>query len=257
MVSKEELQRGLKTKTFGRKVFVFDTIDSTNACAKTLAEAGTEEGSVVFADYQTAGRGRMGRSWSGEPGANVLFSIILRPSLPKEKAGFLTFFSAVCVARAVERAIDQPLECKWPNDLILNGRKCCGILLENSIQQDMVECSIVGIGLNVNQENFEGLGERATSLRKEMGKEFDRRKIFQSVLVEMDSFYEEVRVGNFERTLKEWNTRCTMFGHPVSVTQSDRLISGIAVELSPDGGLVLETAKGRSTFYAGDVTMAH
>lgn len=256
MFSKDELTAGLKTRIIGKKLFVFDSIDSTNACAKTLAEAGTEEGSVVISEFQTQGRGRQGRPWKAEPESNLLFSTLLRPRLSKEQAGILTFFAAVSVANAVERLTGQPVECKWPNDLMLNGKKLCGILLENSVQKDSIAYSVIGIGLNVNQKSFDNdLASSATSLFKETGKRLDRKKIFQSALAEMDQFYEDIQKGKFESILKQWNSRCSMFGHPVSIRQGDTTISGNAVGLSPDGGLIVKTPEQTITLYAGDVSL--
>lgn len=257
MYSKKELLHGLNTKTFGKKLFVFESIDSTNTCAKTLAQAGTEEGTVVISDVQTNGRGRQGRPWISQEGTGVLFSVILRPLLPNEKAGFLAFFAAVSVARAVEAATGFDAECKWPNDVLLGGKKCCGLLLENSVQNDRIESSILGIGLNVNQRVFEGdLAGRATSLRIETGKEFDRIRLVRELLLELESAYKRIKEGQFDWVLDQWNSRCRMFGRPVSLLHANRTISGIAVALSADGGLVLETPRGRTTYYAGDVTMS-
>jgi BirA family transcriptional regulator, biotin operon repressor / biotin---[acetyl-CoA-carboxylase] ligase len=256
-LSKEELSDGLKTKVIGKRLFVFDSIDSTNACAKTLAEAGTEEGSVVISEFQTQGRGRQGHEWKAEPRTNLLFSTLLRPQLPKEKIGILTFFAAVSVARAIERLTGRPVECKWPNDLMLNGKKLCGILLENSVQKDSIAYSVIGVGLNVNQEQFDAeLESVATSLSRETGKPLDRKKVFQYALREMDNLYGDIQCGKFETILSSWNERCSMFGRPVSVTQAGTTISGKAVGLSADGGLVVETQENTVTLYAGDVHLA-
>ncbi|MCI0708513.1 MAG: biotin--[acetyl-CoA-carboxylase] ligase [Ignavibacteriae bacterium] len=256
MYSKEELLEGLKTTVVGRKLFLFDSIDSTNACAKTLAEADMEEGAVVFADFQTEGRGRLGRSWLSEPGNNLLFSCIFRPSLSKERAGLMTFFAAVSAAKAIETMTHQIVECKWPNDLLLGGKKCCGILLENSFTQDGMTHSVVGIGVNVNQEKFEqSLQTKATSLKQVARKKIDRKELFQAMLYELETQYGNVVKGNFDFILNEWNRRCTMFGKTANVVREGGTITGKALELSPDGGLVLETATGTEIVYAGDVTV--
>ena len=126
MFSKEELHSGLSTRIFGKKIFTYDSIDSTNACAKTLASTGAEEGTVVIAEYQTAGRGRLGRTWQAESGSNLLFSVIIRPTLEINKIGLLPFFAAAGVALALETVTGTRCECKWPNDVLLHGKKCCG-----------------------------------------------------------------------------------------------------------------------------------
>ena len=256
MYSKEELQDGLDTKVVGTKLFVFDSIDSTNTCAKALAEAGMEEGSVVFTDFQTNGRGRLGRSWLSEPGKNLLFSCILRPAVSKEQSGMLTFFAATGVARALESITKINVECKWPNDLLLQGKKCCGILLENSFGKEQLEYSVVGIGINVNQHEFQNdVGSKATSLARVLNAEVDRKKLFQSVLRELDALYADARLARFSRIFLEWNNRCAMFGHEVSVAREGATITGKALGLNSDGGLVLETPGGKEIVYAGDVTV--
>jgi BirA family biotin operon repressor/biotin-[acetyl-CoA-carboxylase] ligase len=256
MISKESVLKGLKTKVVGKKLFVFESIDSTNACAKTLAETGTPEGTIVVSDYQSAGRGRLGRSWISEPGTNLLFSVVLRPILKKESAAILTFYSAVFIARALERISGHAIECKWPNDLLLNGKKCCGILLENSFLQDRFDFSVIGIGINVNQTSFpDDLGNRATSLLKELGHTFDRTRLLQELLREADVLLPSIKKGDVPTIMDEWNSRCLMFGKPVTITHGDNCVSGTALRLDAEGGLVINTPSGPSTFYAGDVTI--
>ncbi len=256
MISKESVLKGLKTQVVGKKLFVFESIDSTNACAKTLAETGTPEGTVVVADFQTSGRGRLGRPWISEPGANLLFSIVLRPTLKKESAGILTFFSAVFIARALERISGHVIECKWPNDILLNGKKCCGILLENSFLQDRFDFSVVGIGINVNQLSFQDdFSDRATSLFKELKHKFDRAELLQELLRGADTLLPSVQRGDVQTIMEEWNSRCSMFGKPVTIAHGEECISGTALRLDSEGGLVINTKAGQSTFYAGDVTI--
>jgi len=256
MYSKEELLSGLKTSVVGKKIFVFESIDSTNTCAKTLAESAVEEGSVVFSEYQTDGRGRFGRSWLSEPGQNLLFSAILRPPLQQEQAGLLTFYAAVSVVRALEGFTQLQLECKWPNDVLIGGKKCCGILLENSFSNNRLEHSVVGVGVNVNQNAFPDNGlSNATSLARELEKKIDRKKLFQHILRELDLLYDDVQHGNFSRILQEWNMRCNMFGRKVQILREGATTNGKALGLHVDGGLVVETSGGREIVYAGDVTV--
>jgi BirA family biotin operon repressor/biotin-[acetyl-CoA-carboxylase] ligase len=256
MLSKELLQERLQTRLFGRKLFVFETIDSTNACAKTLARAGTDEGAVVIAEYQSEGKGRLGRRWQADPHENLLFSVILRPSLPRTSAGFLTFFASVALARAIDDACRCATECKWPNDLLLHGRKICGILLENSIDGGVIDYSVVGIGLNVNQTTFpESLERQAGSLRSILGRPVDRIELLARILRSLEQSYTDVRQGSFDKLLAEWTSRCTMFGREVTVSQDDAVVTGKAVGLNDDGGLLLQTSSGRRTIYAGDISL--
>jgi BirA family biotin operon repressor/biotin-[acetyl-CoA-carboxylase] ligase len=256
MYSKEELSRGLETSIVGTKIFVFETIDSTNACARILGDTGTEEGAVIVADFQTSGRGRLGRAWIAAPGENLLLSVLLRPRVSIANAGLLTLFASVGIARAIERHIEEPVECKWPNDLLLHGKKICGILLENLFQKSEVSYAVVGAGINVNQLVFpDEISERGTSLAIETGRSFDRKKLLQAILSELDALYPPVQQGDFDAIVPEWIRRCTMFGKPVTVQQQDHTMSGIARRLNHDAGLVIETATGLQTVYAGDVSV--
>jgi len=258
MFSKDEVSRGLETLVVGKRVFVFESIDSTNQCAKTLADTGAVDGTVVVADHQTSGRGRQGRTWESPPNSNLLLSIILRLPAEKQDAGLLTFLAAVSVARALEAVTSLHVECKWPNDLLLNGKKCCGILLENSFQGGRLLYSVVGVGININQAEFPGtLKNVATSIAVETGKLHERLEILRAILRSFDSLYREMHNSGFDRILREWNSRCTMFGRRVALESADRPVAGIAVGLSPDGGLVLQTSEGERVVHAGDIsTMA-
>jgi BirA family transcriptional regulator, biotin operon repressor / biotin---[acetyl-CoA-carboxylase] ligase len=256
MYSEQELQRSLTTKVFGRKLFVYESLDSTNRCAKAFASKGAEEGTVVIADIQTAGRGRFGRTWLAEPGSSILFSVVLRPAFCKEKIGLLSYFAAAGIALAVEPLTGIPFECKWPNDILINGRKFCGILMESTFQKNELDYIIIGIGINVNQMNFPGeLEGKATSLRKECGREFDRKSLICTILSSLESLYGDVQKGDFNTVLREWKTRATLFRNQITLTQADARIDGIAVGLADDGGLILETKTGTRVFYAGDVSI--
>jgi BirA family biotin operon repressor/biotin-[acetyl-CoA-carboxylase] ligase len=257
MYTEEEFKRGLTTQVFGRHLFIYDSIDSTNIQAKTFANEGAEEGTVVIADHQTAGRGRFGRTWLAESGSSLLFSVILRPTFSMDKIGLLPFFAAVGIAKAVETVTGMQCECKWPNDILLHERKCCGILMESTSQQIKLDYVIIGIGLNVNQKIFFGdLEGKATSLRSEYGKEFDRKKMFCQIMSSLESRYTDVRKGDFHTVLMEWKERATIFGKRITLTQASGVIDGIAIALAADGGLVVETESCQRVFHAGEVTIA-
>jgi BirA family biotin operon repressor/biotin-[acetyl-CoA-carboxylase] ligase len=257
MYTEEELKKGLTTQVFGRKLFIYDSIDSTNAYAKTIANKGAKEGTIVIADHQTAGRGRFGRTWLAESGSSLLFSIIIRPTFNKDKSGLLSFFAAAGIALAVENVTGVQCECKWPNDILLNERKFCGILMESTFQKNKLDYIIIGIGLNVNQKNFLGdLASKATSLSRECGKEIDRRNVFCKIMSSLESLYIDVSRGDFNAVLMEWKSRATIFGKQITLTQAATVIDGIASNLASDGGLVVETKTGQHVFYAGEVTLA-
>src|SRR5512140_1081597 len=150
MYTAEALRKGLKTDHFGRKIYTFETIDSTNNCARALAGCWAEEGTVIIAEQQTAGRGRLGRSWEANPNENLTFSIILRPTISPDAVNLLPLSVAVAVSEAIEKLTGMRPECKWPNDLLLDGKKVAGILLEGSVTQSKVDWIVIGVGVNVN-----------------------------------------------------------------------------------------------------------
>lgn len=254
MYTKEELLNGLKTESFGKKVYIYDTIDSTNNCAKMLAGYGAKEGTVVIADYQSAGRGRQGRNWQSEPGKNLLFSIVLKPKLEVNQVGLLTYFIAVGTAIAVEEITSLPCECKWPNDLLMNGKKFCGILIESSFQNFSLDYAVAGVGINVNQKVFNHeIVKKATSLLIETNREFEIKNTFQKIMETLEMLNEDVKNNKFDRILNEWKKRTKLFGMEITISDNGTLFKGTAVDITYDGGLIISTDNKQSIHYSGDV----
>ena len=257
MLSKNELQYKLNTTVIGKKIFLFESIDSTNVCAKTLAEAGCEEGTVVAAEMQTAGKGRLGRTWISESGTNLLFSLVLRPNIKAEQAGLLSLLAAAATSAAIEEAVNIKTTCKWPNDLLLNGKKCCGILLESSLTPAAVNYAIIGIGLNVNQTQFDSeLETRATSLKIAGCKDIDRIVLLRTILEHLDRNYMLVQQNKWNAILKSWRQRATMLGSEITIAHNSKPVQGIARDITDNGGLILETASGTQIFYDGETTLS-
>ncbi|MEE9225492.1 MAG: biotin--[acetyl-CoA-carboxylase] ligase [Bacteroidota bacterium] len=255
-MKEKDLKQGLRAKILGQKIYFFEALDSTNNCAKALASCETPEGAVVYSEFQTQGRGRMGRMWTAAPGENLLFTVILRPNLDAEQANLLAFLAAVSVAEAVESLTDLPVEVKWPNDLLTRGKKFCGILSEASFKGEKLDFVVIGIGINVNQIDFPNeLGLTATSLKRELARKIDRVKLFQEVLSRLEKNYLEAKEGKLDDVLHEWGTRCTMFNREIAIDQQGRILKGVALRLARDGGLVLETDGKQVTVLAGDVTV--
>ncbi len=252
---KEALQKGLSTRAFGRKLFVFSEIDSTNVCARTLAEVGNPEGTVVIADYQTAGRGRLGRVWSAEPRANLLLSVILRPA-DRLPAWHMSYLVSEAVARAVHQTIGIPVASKWPNDLLTDGKKFCGILLETMATSEGT-AYVAGVGINVNQDHFPSeLTSSATSLKLATGSDVDRVSLFQSLMSSLEGLYDEAGRDAGAEMMRSWMDRCTTFGRSVQVRGGGPAIDGTALGLSDDGGLLVQHGDRMTTVYAGDVTIS-
>jgi BirA family biotin operon repressor/biotin-[acetyl-CoA-carboxylase] ligase len=250
------LRKGLGKMKFGSKIYSFDTIDSTNNCAKALAGCWAEEGTVVLAESQTAGRGRLGRPWIAKPHENLIFSVVLRPNLPAEGLNLLPLYAAAALAEAIERETKLKVECKWPNDLLIGGRKTAGILLEGSLKENSLDYVVLGIGINVNQTVFpDELKLKATSLRLSCGKEIDRVRLLRSVLRSLESRYVELMKKGFNSILPSWLSRSTMINKEIAISQAGVVFSGIVKGLSPDGALILQSNGTEKTFFAGDVTI--
>ncbi len=256
MFTEETLQKGLKTQRFGNKIYTFETIDSTNNCARALAGCWAEEGTVIIAEQQTAGKGRLGRVWQANPQENLTFSLILRPSISPESINLLPLYVAVAVAEAVEKTTGLKVECKWPNDLLIGGKKFAGILLEGSVKQNVVEHIVIGIGINVNQQKFSSeLEHRATSLRIASKKELDRTELFRKILYSLEKHYQDFVAKGFQTVLPHWLSYSSMVNKQISVSQQGNVFSGIVKGISTDGGLVLESNGVKQTLFAGDVTV--
>jgi BirA family biotin operon repressor/biotin-[acetyl-CoA-carboxylase] ligase len=256
MLSEQFLRKGLKTRVFGNKIYSFDSIDSTNNCAKAVAGCGASEGTVVIAEQQTAGKGRLGRLWEANPNENLMFSVVLRPKTAADALNLLPLYVAVAVSRAIERVTGLKVECKWPNDILYNGKKLAGILIEGSVKQNMVDYVVIGVGINVNQEKFDGeLSSKASSLRLESEKEVDRVSLFREILKGLEDDYKGFQNSGFQSVVPQWISRSTMINRPISVSQQGNIISGVVKGLSADGGLVLQTNGTEQTVFAGDVTV--
>jgi BirA family biotin operon repressor/biotin-[acetyl-CoA-carboxylase] ligase len=226
--------------------------------AKKLAEMDEPEGTVVIADYQSQGRGRFGRIWKAEPGENILMSIILRPTIPLEKFGILSLLTAISVSEAIEKNVDVKVTTKWPNDLLISGKKFCGILMEASITADKGDFVIIGIGVNVNQIRFpKEIQDYATSLSLATGKIYDRTIIVQDILRSFETDYVELNKSkNFDSIIERWKKRCDMFGKEITVIHSGKTITGKAIDVDEKGLLILEVENSKKIkLSSGDVTI--
>lgn len=243
----------------GREIRVFRETTSTSDVVERLAQDGLAEGVVVFAEAQTAGRGRLGRRWISPPGKGLWFSVLLRPPLRPPETTRLTLAAAVAVARAVRAQTGLAPEVKWPNDLLLRGRKFAGILTELSGEQDRVRHVVLGVGLDVNLVAADlppELRRLATSLRLELGRPLPRADLAVAVLRELDAVYAQVATPAFERLAEEWEGLCTTLGRPIEVALGTRRVRGRAEAVDPDGALLVRTEHGRlERITGGDVTV--
>jgi BirA family biotin operon repressor/biotin-[acetyl-CoA-carboxylase] ligase len=241
-----EVQRGLATESVGRDIRYFKEIGSTSDYAKGLAKEGAPEGTVVVAEVQTGGRGRMGREWVS-PVGGVWMSIILRPKLGPSEAQKITLICGVALARVLNRSYPLDARIKWPNDIHVKGKKVAGILTEMEAEMDAVNFVVVGIGINVNfgvQEFPEELREGATSIQEEVGEEVSRPELVRDVLQELERVYRDFSEGRFQDLMEEWKVLSSTLGKRVKILTRKEPMVGKAVGITKDGALVLEKEDG-------------
>jgi len=247
------------TRVVGRDIRVFKETGSTNDIAEKLARDGAAEGVVVFAESQTRGRGRLGRRWVSPAGKGLWFTVMLRPDLRPQAATQLTVVAATALARAIRAQTGLSPEIKWPNDVLLRGRKVAGILTELSAELDHVRWVLIGIGVDVNVTAAEfpaDLRKSATSLRQECGQPVDRAELAVGILRELDGDYARIGAGRFEAVADEWEELCSTLGRNVSIHVGDRRVAGRAESLDADGALLLRTQHGHiERIIGGDVTV--
>ena len=255
----EEVQTGLNTKIIGKNFSYYDTIDSTNRIAKELAAANAVDGTVVVAEQQFSGKGRLGRSFFSPKSKSILCSIILKPKFLPHEAAKCTLLTAVAVAKAMVR-FDLKPEIKWPNDILFDGRKVVGILTEISAEMSKVNYIIVGIGINVNidRDEFpEELRDIAASLCEMKGDKISRVEFFRAMLEEFDKLYIESNEAGFENILNQWRKYNITLGKKIRVLPagSDNEFSAIAEDIDSEGALIVKTDNGIEKVYAGDVSI--
>jgi BirA family biotin operon repressor/biotin-[acetyl-CoA-carboxylase] ligase len=251
------LSRLGKTKVVGRDIRVFEQTASTNDIIERLARDGVKEGVVVFAESQTKGRGRLGRKWLSPAKKGLWFSVLLRPELRPQQVTQLTVVSATALRRAIEEQTGLKAEIKWPNDILVQGKKVAGILTELSAELDRVKYVILGIGVdvNLNAADFPAeLRKTAGSLKAALGQAVSRPELAVTVLRKLDEDYVRLCDGRFEALANEWEKHCATLGHRVAIRMGDRQLSGRAESLGEDGALLLRTEHGRlERIVGGDV----
>lgn len=257
VLSAEELSSIRRTAWLGEKIYFYRETDSTNTRARSLAEDGAGHGTVVVAEIQNAGRGRRGRQWTSPEGAGVWFTILLKPDIRPDDAAMLTLVAAMAVARGIERTAGKRPQIKWPNDVVLSGKKVCGILTEMSTQIDYVNHIVVGIGVNVKPQAFPAeIAEKATALETECGKSISRPQLLEAVLEEFEHFYglymETMDVSLF---MEEYNSFLVNKGRQVKVLDPAGAYEGTALGINGRGELLVERQGEVVTVNSGEVSV--
>ncbi|MGH7796133.1 MAG: biotin--[acetyl-CoA-carboxylase] ligase [Candidatus Binatia bacterium] len=248
----------LSPKRLGIRFHYFQQIGSTNTWARELAESGAAEGEIVIAESQTQGRGRLGRRWESPPFSNLYLSIILRPSLPPVYAPQITLAAAVALAETVGSFLPRPPAIKWPNDILIDGKKLAGILTEAACDSERIEYVILGIGLNLNYRADampEALRERAISIADLTAKHVSRETVLVRLIQDLDRCYGELEESGFAALRPRWEAHFGLLGRRVRVEVGDQTIIGRARGIDRAGALIVETEDGRRrNIVAGDVT---
>jgi len=245
----QEVQRGLFTKYIGKEIYYFPELKSTNIMAKEKAlhrAEGINEGTLIIAERQSAGKGRLGREWFS-PAGGICLSIILYPQLPPSYIPRITLMTAVAVVKAIKMCTQIEPKIKWPNDILINEKKVCGILTEMNAELDIINWVVVGIGINVNidhREFPEDIQKNTISLKEVSGKEILRVKMVQIFLQEFEKYYESLKKREFSSILKEWKLYSHTLGRKIRVDIGEKIIIGEAVNINEEGALILKKEDG-------------
>jgi BirA family biotin operon repressor/biotin-[acetyl-CoA-carboxylase] ligase len=253
------LEKFFAGKLIGHKINFYPKIGSTNDEAFDLAAAGSPEGTVVIADSQTEGKGRLQRVWHSPSGSNIYTSIILRPNLEPDRAPQISILTGVAVAEVIDNFCPGMVNLKWPNDVLLKGKKVCGILAQLKTSASRVDFIILGIGININinyNQLPQDIKNTATSLAIETGRKISRQELIISLYENLAKWYKKLMKGGFSAVKEKWLSMAPMIGQRVQIMSGNEVVSGKALGIDEQGSLLLLTAEDRRIkISAGDATI--
>ena len=257
VMTEAELESLKNTQWAGCEIYCFDSIDSTNTKAKELAEAGHPSGTLVVADQQTLGRGRRGRSWESPAGTGIFMTLMLKPDINPNNASMLTLVAAMATARAITEVTGEAAQIKWPNDIVMNGKKVVGILTEMSAQFDYINHIVVGIGINVHNEEFpEEIAKTASSLLLECGHRIHRASLIEAFLEEFERLYAVyLATEDMSGLQKEYDSLLVNRGRQVRVLDPKEPFEGKAMGITKKGELIVDTWESRKLVSSGEVSV--
>ena len=257
MLYPQEIKPLLTTEIMGTKIHHYEEVTSTNDVIKQLADKGAPEGTIVVCEEQLAGKGRLGRTWFSPRGAGVWCSVLLRPSIMPQHASKLTLLGAVAVAQGIRNQCGITSGIKWPNDLLFQGKKVCGLLTEMRAEQDSVEYVVIGFGINVKNIGFhEDVSCKAISLEQMVGGEISRKELLAEILASIESNYLLFLEQGFTPIKEQWEQFNITLGNKVVLSSPGQRVTGTAVRLGDEGQLVIKSVKGEErAYYAGEVTL--
>jgi BirA family biotin operon repressor/biotin-[acetyl-CoA-carboxylase] ligase len=260
-LTSESIKRLLKTETLGKVLYLFEEIGSTNEVAFELARNGAPEGTVVIADSQTQGRGRLQRRWISPPGVNLYISVIFRPSIAAKNAPFLTLVASIALAETIKNEGANTL-IKWPNDILINWKKVAGVLTAMQPRGDEVDFVVVGVGVNLNmtretmKKEMGEVAEIATSLREELGHEIERARFTADLINEIEMWYQRFLKNGKSPIIKEWMRRWGAINRRVQVKFNETVVEGTASGIDENGYLLIKKDDGTTErIISGDVIL--
>ena len=256
-LSESELQSIRKTAWAGQEIFCYEVTDSTNTRAKQLAEQGHPDGTLAVAEKQEAGKGRRGRNWEAPAGSGIYMTLVLKPQIAPVNASMITLVAALAVSAAITKCSGKTAEIKWPNDIVMSGKKVCGILTEMSAQINYINYIVTGIGINVHNENFpEEISQTATSIYLETGQHLNRTMLIEEVLEQFEKYYEiYLKTEDLRGLVEEYNERLVNRNRDVCVLDPREPFEGKAAGITEKGELIVNTPKGQKLVAYGEVSV--
>lgn len=258
LMTEAEIKSLMHTEWVAKEVLYFDTIDSTNTKAQELAEKGYPSGTLVVADKQESGKGRRGRSWVSPSGTGIFMTLMIKPDINPNNASMLTLVSALAVAKAITSVTGEEAMIKWPNDIVINGKKVCGILTEMNAQFDYINHIVVGIGINVHNESFpEEISQMASSLMIEAGgKRFHRAQIIAETMSYFEQYYDTfLKTQDLSALVREYDELLVNRNKSVRVLDPKEPFDGKAMGITPKGELIVDTWESRKLVSSGEVSV--
>jgi BirA family biotin operon repressor/biotin-[acetyl-CoA-carboxylase] ligase len=248
-----DLAKGLATRLIGKNVLYYKSMSSTMDKAKQQAQKGMLEGTVTIAEKQTSARGRLKRSWIS-PEGNLALSVVLYPKT--ELLPYLIMITSLAVIKAIKDTTGLKAGIKWPNDILINGRKVCGILIESGVNREKKRFAVIGIGLNVSLKSYDypEIAEIATGLESELGNNVSRDELLKRLITELDELY--LLLPNKEDIFRQWQNQMTILGEKVQIICGEEMIEGVAEDVSEDGSLKLRCENGKlKRVTVGDISL--
>lgn len=258
LMTEAEIKSLMHTEWVAKEVLYFDTIDSTNTKAQELAEKGYPSGTLVVADKQESGKGRRGRSWVSPSGTGIFMTLMIKPDINPNNASMLTLVAALAVAKAITSVTGEEALIKWPNDIVVNGKKVCGILTEMNAQFDYINHIVVGIGINVHNESFpEEISQMASSLMIEAGgKRFHRAQIIAETMSYFEQYYDTfLKTQDLSALVREYDELLVNMNKAVRVLDPKEPFDGKAMGITPKGELIVDTWESRKLVSSGEVSV--